>query len=248
MPTLILSPSYNEDSQLMWRAAGELGWDTQRLASWRVPDHLRAVDEPVLYVEALLGPAIAEQFGLRVEEPPEGWLAELPFEYRKREIALTTLGEARGRQEPAFIKPPNDKSFPADVYTGAKLSEDFDADVPVLVAEVVRWEKEFRCFLLDREVRAVSVYLRNGELQRACGFPQSDSEVAEAREFVTQVFADERVEAPRATVLDVGVIEGRGWAVVEQNGAWAAGIYGCDPVEVLKALRYAVVPSRAGPP
>ncbi|MEP0802688.1 hypothetical protein NDI37_21395 [Funiculus sociatus GB2-A5] len=41
--------------------------------------------------------------------------------------------------------------------------------------------------------------------------------------------------------MDVGVIQGRGWAVVEQNAAWGAGLYGCDPIEVLEVLRYAVV-------
>ncbi|MBD1904208.1 MULTISPECIES: ATP-grasp domain-containing protein [Cyanophyceae] len=52
---------------------------------------------------------------------------------------------------------------------------------------------------------------------------------------------DERVEILQATVIDVGVIQGRGWAVVEQNAAWGAGLYGCDPIEVLEVLRYAVV-------
>ena len=59
---------------------------------------------------------------------------------------------------------------------------------------------------------------------------------------IRRVLADPRVEFPRAVVLDVGVIAGRGWAVVEQNAAWGSGIYGCDPREVLEVLRYAAVP------
>ena len=54
--------------------------------------------------------------------------------------------------------------------------------------------------------------------------------------FVQQLLDDERVELPAATVVDVGVIEGLGWAVVEQNAAWGAGIYGCDPVAVLETI------------
>jgi hypothetical protein len=43
------------------------------------------------------------------------------------------------------------------------------------------------------------------------------------------------------------VIAGRGWAVVEQNSAWGAGIYGCDPEKVLAVLRHAAVPLTARP-
>jgi len=44
---------------------------------------------------------------------------------------------------------------------------------------------------------------------------------------------------PKAAVIDVGWITGKGWAVVEQNAAWGAGIYACDPEEYLKVIRHA---------
>jgi ATP-grasp domain, R2K clade family 2 len=50
-------------------------------------------------------------------------------------------------------------------------------------------------------------------------------------------------EELRAVALDVGIIRGRGWAVVELNSAWGAGIYGCDPARVLEVLQAAAVPS-----
>jgi hypothetical protein len=243
MPTLILTPRFTDDAQALWRAAGRLGWGVERLTTWRVPDELRAAPEPVLYLEALFGPTLAEQFGLRLLEPAVDWLPRLPDEFRKRRVALTTLRAARHLPGPAFVKPPNDKSFPARVYAGADLPHGYDEDGPVLVAEVVRWEEEFRCFVLDREPRALSVYLRDGELQREHGFAAPASELAEAEAFVRSVLADARVDLPRAAVLDVGVVAGRGWAVVEQNAAWGAGLYGCDPVEVLGVLRHAAVPA-----
>src|SRR5580693_8272286 len=113
LPTLILTPRYTEDAQALWGAAGQLGWNVERLTSWRPPDHLRNVPEPVLYVEALFGPTFAEHFGLKLIDPPEDWLVRAPEQYRKRRVRLTTLGDARSLQEPRFIKPPNDKSFPA---------------------------------------------------------------------------------------------------------------------------------------
>jgi ATP-grasp domain, R2K clade family 2 len=243
MPTLILTPRFTEDAQALWRAATQLGWDVERLASWRVPEELRGVPVPVLYLEGLFGPTLAEQFGLRLLEPADDWLPRLPEPYRKRWVYLTTLCQARSLAEPAFVKPPSDKSFPARVYRGSDLPVEYPDDMPVLVAEVVVWEKEFRCFILDREPRALSVYLRGGELQRGNDFAQSAEEEAEALAFVRGVLSDGRVDLPRAAVLDVGVISGRGWAVVEQNAAWGSGIYGCDPKRVLEVLRAAALPA-----
>lgn len=241
MPTLILTPRHTEDSQALWRAAGRLGWGVERLQSWRVPDHLLTVPEPVLYLEALIGPTLAAQFGLRLLEPPDDWLPRLPDEYCRRAVTLSTFAEARTLSTPAFIKPPNSKSFPARVYTGGELPDGYAADSPVLVQEVVKWEKEFRCFVLDRQLRTLSVYLRNGELQRATDYAMPDDESAEVSAFVNRVLADERVDLPRTAVLDVGVIADRGWAVVEQNAAWGSGLYGCDPAEVLGVLRHSAV-------
>ncbi|PSB51141.1 ATP-grasp domain-containing protein, partial [Chamaesiphon polymorphus] len=201
-----------------------------------------SIADPVLYLEGLFGQTLAAQFGLRLLEPPLDWLPNLPAEFRKRRVSLSTLGACRGMVEPAFIKPPNDKSFPARVYTGAQLPIEYDRDTPVLVAEVVAWEQEFRCFILDRQIRTISIYLRNGELQRQRDFAASDAELAEVKSFVDLLLADRRIDLPRTAVLDVGVIHDRGWAVVEQNDAWGSGIYGCDPVRVLEVLRSAAIP------
>jgi len=45
----------------------------------------------------------------------------------------------------------------------------------------------------------------------------------------------------KSAVVDVGTIRGRGWAIIEQNAPWGAGIYGCDPVEVLHAIRHSML-------
>lgn len=238
MPTLILTPRYTEDSQALWRAAIRLGWGVERLSGWRVPSELLSVLDPVLYLEALFGPMLAEQIGLKLIEPPDEWLPCLPDKYRKRQVSLMSLRSARQLSEPAFIKPPNDKSFPAKVYKGAELPEGYDEDSPVLVAEIVSWEKEFRCFVLEREPQTISIYLRNNEFQRQNDFVTGESEFQEAEAFIQTILSDSTVDIPNATVIDVGVISGRGWAVVELNSAWGAGIYGCDPEKVLEVLRY----------
>jgi hypothetical protein len=39
--------------------------------------------------------------------------------------------------------------------------------------------------------------------------------------------------------MDVGVIDDRGWAVVEFNPAWCSGVLGADPRRVLAVLERA---------
>lgn len=240
MTTLLLSSRFSEDNQRLWRAAIRRNWDTERVHGIRVPE-IATEEEVVLYVEALYAPTVAGHLGLRLLETSESWLPSLPEEYRLREVRLSSLGAVRNQSFPAFVKPPNDKSFPAKVYQGAsELPEYEEESAMVLIAEPVSWEVEFRCFCLEGSVRTVSPYLREGALARLEGYRATDLELRESSQFAGRVINDERVEFPKAAVLDVGYIAGRGWAVVESNGAWGSGIYGCDSDEVLTVLRHAV--------
>jgi hypothetical protein len=239
MTILILTPRYTDDSQALWKAAAQLGWSVERLTGWHVPDRLRATGDVALYVEALFGQTIADQLGLELLNPPEDWLVRLPLEYKLRNIRLTTLGDARHSEAPAFIKPPNDKSFPASVYVGSSLPGEYDDDMAVLISDVVSWETEFRCFVLDRTLVTYSIYSRNGELQRDSQFHSDMHEDQSLEKFMAELLADPRVDLPEATVVDVGYISGLGWGCVEQNAAWGAGIYGCDPCKVLEVVRRA---------
>ena len=149
----------------------------------------------------------------------------------------------RSSRDRVFVKPPNDKSFPGRIYDGRDLPTEFPDDMPVLVAEVVDWAKEFRCFILDRRLRTFSIYLRDGELQTQNNFACTNDEETQLLNFLEILLTDERVELSRTAVLDVGVIVNRGWAVVEQNAAWGSGLYGCDPIEVLEVMRQSAEPT-----
>jgi len=63
-----------------------------------------------------------------------------------------------------------------------------------------------------------------------------------ARRLCERALTDLSVSVPEAVAVDVGVIQDRGWAVIECNAARGAGIYGCDPVAVLRVLRRACGP------
>lgn len=240
MTTLVMSSRHTADDQALWRAAIRRGWSTERVRGITVP--AIADDEIVIYVEALLAPTIAEALGRLLLDPPEDWLVRIPSELRNRDVELTTLGAARKLTAPTFVKPPNDKTFAARVFhSGNDLPAAFDDATAVLVAEPVHFMCEYRCFCLDGRVVTTSPYLLRGEHAAHDDYAAPPDELAEASAFASQAAAATRAITPRAIVIDVGVIEGRGWSVVEANGAWGTGIYGCDPNGVLDVIRHATV-------
>jgi hypothetical protein len=250
MPTLLLSPRYTDDSRALRLAAEQAGWQVFRLANWRPPAR-PLTGEIVLYGEPLLVDIMASALDLVVLDAPPDWLARLPERYTRRTITYTTLAEARTLATPRFVKPALSKSFPAGVYTmNAEIprgSDDMPGDTPVLVADPVHWSIEFRCFVLDRQIATMSPYLRDGELveDEQGQWIASEEEWREARAYGEQLLADPNFDLPPAIVLDIGLIASAGWAVIETNGAWGAGLYGCDPASVLPVLRCAT--SRATP-
>lgn len=211
-----------------------------RLMEWRPPEHFNPED-PVLYAEPWFNDVVAEHLGLRVVAPPDYFLVALPAEYVGRRVRLTSAVEARTISDRMFLKPPNRKVFPARIYSsGAELPE-LPEDDPVLVSDPVEWTAEFRYFVRDRRIRTWSPYLLNGSLARDGDEWIVDVEsAAAATSLVERLLTDVRVELPPALVIDAGVIRGVGAAIVEANEASGAGIYGCDPAEVLDVLRAAV--------
>ncbi len=251
MPILVLPPRYTPDTIAVGTAAQRAGWQVERLTSWRLPPHL-AGQEVALYGEPLFAVVVAENLGLVLLEPPAGWLADLPWEMTRRRISFTTLAEAKASLlEPAFVKPAENKCFRARVYpSGRQLVGEpvLAGSTLVLVADPVTWDLEFPCFALGGEVRAISPYWRSGRLAQAedGSWPATGEELRQAREFAEGVLRDERPSLPDAVVLDVGIIQDRGWAVVEANAAWGSGIYGCDPDAVLRVVQRACVPGARG--
>lgn len=241
MPVLLLPPRMTDDSQVLQQAALARGWQVERLANWRPPSRLR--DEPlVFYGEPLFADVVAGPLRLALLDPPPDWLTQLPSHYLRRKVRSGTLAEARRGTIPTFIKPALDKCFQAGVYaSGAALPATvvlLPETTPVLFSEPVHWEIEFRCFVLERAVAAMSAYLREGTLVEAedGSWPASAEETTEAEHFIYSVLVDHAVPLPPAVVVDIGRIAGRGWAIIEANAAWGSGLYGCDPDHVLAVL------------
>ena len=236
-PTLYLSPRYTPDSVALWRQGIADGWIVERLQS---RTHRPApTPRAAVYGEPFFARDVAASMSMGLLEPPFSWLTTLPLDLTNRAIRFTTLSDGRKLTSPSFVKPADDKCFDAQVYqTGDELPGDdhLDGSAPILISEVVNWLSEFRCFVLDGTVVTLSVYLRNGELAQVedGSWPATKDEIDEAQRFAERVI--DTVGMPPAVVLDVGVIDGAGWSVVEANPAWGAGIYGCDPAAVLRVL------------
>ena len=192
-------------------AAIELGWDVERLRTWRPPDELAGRDV-VPYGEPLFAAVVADALQLALIEPPLSWVAELPFDLRRREIQFTDLAAARAIDRPAFIKPADDKCFQARVYargSGLPEIESLGAKSPVLVSEPVAWESEFRCFVLEKRVVAMSIYSRNSDLVETKDgiWLASPSESKDALDFANVVLQDARITFPPAGVITSASLE-----------------------------------------
>lgn len=219
-----------------------------RLFEWKVPDELRGRRDLVVYGEHLFAELLSQELGLLLCDPPDDFLTRLPQDLLHRQVEFMTYEQARALKDARFIKPPNFKSFKAMVYeSGAALPAPFDAadaNQTVLVSEIAHWDVEFRCFILDEKVVDLTAYARDGELNappvREDAWVATDDETRTAADCVSRVL-ELKLDLPRACVIDVGHIRGKGWAVVEANPAWGSGIYGCDPDKVLDVIQHAVV-------
>lgn len=202
----------------MWRAAVARGWDVHRAIRYRGPYN---ATECCVYGEIMFCDMMAERLKLGLLDPPDHWLAALPREWTGRTIQFCTAKTLPAFSERHFVKPANDKVFQYGVY---ERSSDVplrhvDANCPVLVSTVVEFDQEVRLYVLDGEIRTQWFY-------RLVGEKSEEQTHAEARLFGAAVLERFGYQLPSAVVLDVGHIDGQGWAVVEANQAYASGIYG----------------------
>ncbi|MFF5974866.1 ATP-grasp domain-containing protein [Streptomyces sp. NPDC012769] len=234
---LLISAQRTSTALLLAEAAGRRGLAVRVLDG--PPETVVRPDEaPHWYGGPLLADRIAGRLGLGLLEPSGGWLAELPGEFTGRRVTLTTLAAARRElaARPAFVKPPVDKSFPPAVYEdGGRLPYDLPGDTPVLVSKPVTFATEYRLFVLDGRVVAGSRYLSYGRLDPGPVAP-------DALRFGAQLLAAAGGTLPSAVVVDVGLTEEAGWAVVEANMAWFAHCYAADPADVLDVVLRAAGP------
>lgn len=171
---LVLPPRLDSTAELLAESARRRGLAVEHLPSPSVPAQLRQARGGHLYGGPNFAAAVASDLDLAMLEPADDWLVQLPYEYTRRDITLTTLAEARWLRTPTFVKPPRDKTLTAGVYAdGSRLprAERYHPDTPVLVSEIVTFLVEYRLFVLDATVHAASRYATNGRLDPAPSTP-----------------------------------------------------------------------------
>ncbi len=215
-------------------------------SGWRLDDDLIKSGVPgVAYGSQTFCEVIAMQMNWQLKQNSFDWLAKLPERFVKRNVQFMTLAEAKNLPDKKFIKPADDKVFAAAVYEPGTLNphETVPLDTPTLVSDIVEWDIEYRCFVTEYGVRTWSSYLFFGEINNPKYHHMVNEDYEHPVQFVNsllmKLMADGIETVP--SVIDVGIIPGKGMAVIESNQAWASGIYGCDPSKVLEVLERSCV-------
>jgi hypothetical protein len=167
---------------------------------------------------------LQQKLGFALCSPADDLLLQVPSRFLQRQIAQRTLDQVVAAL-PAFVKPITPKQFRGAVYSStdelAAECRGLPPQTPVLLAEPVTLTTEVRSFVLDGRVLDAAVY-------------EGSAVVADAIALINELV--QAITLPRAVVVDVGFVAGRGWAVVEFNAAWGAGLNGCDATKVLPAI------------
>jgi hypothetical protein len=189
--------------------------------------------------------------GLALIEPTLDLLLQIPSHYTHRRIDYATLAEALRRTDPVFVKSADvlNKCLVSRVWEPGQIvqqAREISPNLPVLIAEPVAWRSEYRVIVLERRVVTFSPYMRHGVRAKVGDYAltHDGEETAEILAGCYKFLADPAVSIPPTCTLDVGLIEDRGWAVVEFNPVWCSRLFGCDRSRMLPVLQRACV-SRA---
>lgn len=240
---------------------------------WELPDWVDSNQSDIaIFSTVPQALDIAEKFDQTLLGCGSDWLVGLPKRFLRRDLLRTSLKDALETANGRFVKGAISKILPAKVYSQHELvqaSASLSPKLTVFVAEPVRWLAEYRCFVANGIVEAMSVYRRHGLIwqefpvvqasingdgcemaldlqtlpEHANDLHATETEVAEAKSFAAEFLACPEVSFPPAFVLDIGLIDGSGWAVVESNECWGSGIYDCEPAKVLSVLTKACIPA-----
>jgi ATP-grasp domain, R2K clade family 2 len=239
MPTLIVSTRSIPAAQALMDAARAASWN-----AFAFDENPRIIpqNKAVFYGGTDLALEVASCYNLALLEAPFDLLPKLPIEFRLRIVEYGCFSDLQRLKKATFIKPADalNKSFDAGVYsrvTDIRAPEGINPRTPILASEPVEWSAEFRCFIVERQIAAWSRYVSFGRPVWKPFTTTSEPNVPKTvRAFCNRLLSRPGIEFPPAFVMDIGMIDDRGWAVVEFNPAWCSGLLGADPHRVLAVL------------
>ena len=167
----------------------------------------------------------AQKLRLELLSPPDDLLLHVDTAFLKRNIRGLALRQLRSENFPLFVKSIVPKIFRSRVYESWTDLEDecrgLEPDTVVLASEVVTIRAEARAFVLQGQVQTCALY---------------EGEGLAPWDFLQQVASG--CQLPTTCVLDAALLDG-GWALLEANASWGAGLNGCSPEGVLGCLELA---------
>lgn len=231
---LILPLRVTDDSIALRKAALRRGWAVERLPGWRISSPPDPQDALAIYGEPLFARLVARQCDRFLLEPPADWLTHLPMDLLRRRVRAAQARDLASVELPAFIKPVDDKIFPAKVYRHPNELPTI-ADDAILISEPATMQQEFRVFCQGGEPVTASRYAVAGELDVA---PLGPGDPFHKAVFDTAQRALHAAPAqtPTTLVVDVALLNDGQWVVVEANPCFGSGLYACDPDPVLDVL------------
>ena len=187
-----------------------------------------------LYGDSVFCLVLEEKLGLILVSPDDYVLEKLDSKWLKRKINIIRLDEINESAFPVLAKALIPKQFRSGVYNSAGdlmhecrgLSEETE----ILISEIVLFECDIRCFILNGQIMAIGLY-------------EGNADVNSAKQFADRFISDTRNKQllTNTYVLDIGYIQERGWAVIEINPSWGSGLNGCVPEEVIRCIYYATL-------
>jgi len=240
---LILSTRKLPAAPALANAARNAGWSVH---AWDEKLIGPPGGRPIYYGGTDVAMQVAARYRLALLEPPLDLLARLPPSLLLREVQFARFRDLSRLKRSVFLKPadPLDKCFDVGTYANPRdirAPKGIAPETFVLAAEPVEWRAEYRCFVREGRVVASSPYLSFGRPvwqpwgqggERAA---PSDNALA----VCGRLLEVRSLALPPAFVVDVGLVDGRGWAVVEFNPVWCSGLLGADPAAVLGVLERA---------
>ncbi|WP_223600500.1 ATP-grasp domain-containing protein [Chryseobacterium sp. GVT01B] len=232
---IALSPMYTEDSNNLKKASLNSSYVLSRFnAKWNVPEEFQA-DVIAVYGEDIYAEIVSEQCDLTLLKPADDWLNHIDESFTQRKISYGQLKDFI-KEENIFIKCSDFKTFKAGVYQKVNDIKGFDSldqNITVFTSEVVEWELEVRCFVLNNKIKTHSSYWRNNVFDTNM---LSEKEQKDMFSFFESFIQKNSSTLPTAIVLDFGIIKGKGWALIEANPAWCSGLYACDTEKALEVI------------
>ena len=226
---LLIPEKPDEDRDAVANAWLKSGGEVIRLARFWEPPALKS-ESVCVYGGSNFSLVVAQKLGLELVSPADDWLLKLDSKWLKRKLFSRTLAEIESVSFPIFIKPIVPKIFSAGVFNSSQelagKCKGLEMETKLLFAEVVRFESEARAFVAEQQILDCQIYEGRGE-------PHG------AEDFIRSFLQTESVLP--TCVIDVGFIIDRGWAVVEVNASWGAGLNGCAAHKILPAIAMATI-------